>query len=270
MSTCGGTITAMPYITGSRLKVKRASKHLNELERKVRAFLDRHPERFTTQLDHLDFNYVFYNIAPNRPPPITLGPVFGDVVHNLRSTLDHIAWNLALRNLAGTDDDPFPMTAFPLIRNFTERNIKNFWDLVSDILPDAIPDIVDLQPAHRGNPDNHPLAVLDRLWNADKHRVNVKIPSRQFIPMFTTPGGQVERLRDGTRRIRVPKSKQKDFESRLRSEVLFEIPRTGERVDLVALRLIHDFVRDEVLPRFSRFLPESTGLVERQQGIANL
>lgn len=258
------------YVTGSRLKVKRASKHLNELERKARAFLDRHPERFTTQLDPQDFNYVIYEIAPHRPPPVTLGPVFGDVVHNLRATLDHIAWNLALRNLVGTGREPFDYTAFPLIRNFTEGSIRHFWNLTTDILPDAIPDIADLQPAHSGNPDDHPLAVLDRLWNADKHRVNVKIPSRQIIPVFATPGGQVEKFKDGTRRIRVPKWRQKDFALNLRREILFEIPRTGERVNLVTLRLIHDFVRDEVVPRFSRFLPESTGLVERQQGIAKL
>lgn len=258
------------YITGSRLRVERASKHLNELERKARSFIDRHPEQFTSQLDIQIFNYVIYDIAPNRPPPVTFGPVFGDVVHNLRSTLDHIAWNLALRNLVGTGNDPFDKTAFPLIRNFTEGSISGFWRLARDILPDAIPDIVDLQPAHGGNPGDHPLAVLDRLWNADKHRVNIKIPSRQTIPVFSTPGGQVETLKDGTRRIRVPRSKKDDFEEGLRSEVLFEIPHTGERVDLVALRLIHDFVRDEVVPRFSRFLPESTGLVERQQGIAKL
>jgi hypothetical protein len=258
------------YITGSRLKVKRASKHLNELERKTRAFLDRHPEQFTTHLDPQDLNYVFYDIAPGRPPPVTLGPVFGDVVHNLRATLDHIAWNLALRNLSGTGCQPFERTAFPLIRNFTEGSIHHFWELAADILPDAIPEITELQPAHSGNPDNHPLAVLDKLWNADKHRVNVKIPSRQIIPIFTSPGGQVKVLKDGTRRIRVPRWRQKDFEPSLRSEILFEIPHTGERVNLVTLRLIYDFVRDEVFPRFSRFLPESTGLIERRQGIVKL
>jgi len=258
------------YVTGSRLKVKRASKHLNELERKPRVFLDRHPERFTTHLDPQDFNYVIYYIAPNRPPPVTFGPVFGDVVHNLRSTLDHIAWNLALRNLADTDCEPSDDTAFPLIRNFTDGSVTYFWNSAVDILPDAIPDIADLQPAHARNPNDHPLAVLNRLWNADKHRFHVKIPSRQFIPMFTSPGGTVERLKDGTRRIRVPKWRKDDFEPNLRSEILFEIPLTGERVTLATLRLIHDFVRDEVVPRFSRFLPESTGLVERQQGIAKL
>jgi hypothetical protein len=259
----------MPYITGGRLKVRRAGKHLNELERKVRAFLDRHPERFTTQLDPYDFNYVFYDIAPNRAPPGTFGPVFGDVVHNLRSTLDHIAWNLALLNLRDTGREPYHETAFPLIRNFTDRSIDRFWRLTQDVLPDAIHDIIDLQPAHRENPDDHELAILDRLWNADKHRVNIQIPSRQYIPVFTGPGGSVQNLKDGTRRIRVAvwSNPRVNLEPHLRSEVLFEIPLTGERVDLAALRLIYNFINDKVLPRFSRFLSESTGIVEGQYSI---
>ena len=258
------------YITGSRLRVKRAHKHLNELERKAQSFLARHPESFTRQLDPKHLDYFLYEIAPNRPPPVTLGPVFGDVVHNLRSVLDHVAWNLALRNLSGTGEQPYEFTSFPIMLNFTAGSIKNFWDSLSDVLPAAIPDILDLQPAQGSNPADEPLAVLNRMWNADKHRFNIKIPSRQYIPELRTPGGQVGRLQDGTRRIRIPRSMSEEFEDRLRSEILFEIPGTGDRLGLVALRVLHDFVRDEVVARFSRFLPESTGLIERQQGIARL
>lgn len=258
------------FITGARLRVKRAHKHLNELERKASAFLERHPEDFTRKLDPHHLDYFIYEIAPNRPPPVTLGPVFGDVVHNLRSALDHIAWNLALRNLIESEREPFELTSFPIMLNFTGGSIKNFWDSVIDVLPVAIPDILDLQPAHSSDPSAHHLAVLTRLWNADKHRFNIKIPSRQHIPEIRTPGGRVEYLKNRTRRIRIPKSHHEEFEEKLRSEILFEIPKTGERVGLVALRLIHDFVRDEVVPRFASYLPESTGLIERRQGIAKL
>ena len=258
------------FITGARLRVKRAHKHLNELERKAGAFLKRHPEDFTRRLNPQNLDYFIYDVAPNKPPPVTLGPVFGDVVHNLRSALDHIAWNLALKNLVGSGLEPYRDTAFPLIENFTIGSIDYFYRLVEDVLPDAISDIADFQPANRSDPSAHPLAVLNRLWNADKHRYNIKIPSRQYIPEIGTPGGRFEYLKDRTRRIYIPRSHHKEFEDKLRSEILFEIPDTGERVGLVALRLIHDFVRDEVVPRFAIYLPESTGLVERRQGIARL
>lgn len=258
----------MPYITGARLKVKRASKHLNELERKVRAFLKRHPDRFTRQLDPDDFNYFIYEIPPNPAPPNTFGPVLGDVVHNLRSALDHIVWNLALLNLQGSGREPYKLTAFPILLDATNDNVKRFERLCKDVLPAAIPDIEELQPYHREDASKHELAILDALWNADKHRVNTTIPGRQYVPRFDGPGGWVHALHDGTRLIRVPVSSnpEQNLEPYIRSEVLFEIPNTGERVSLELLRRIFDVVSSDVVPRFARFLPESTGIVERQVG----
>lgn len=260
----------MPYITGARLKVKRARKHLNELNRKVGAFLDRHPDRFSRQLDPNDFRYFIYKIPPNPAPPGTFGPVFGDVVANLRSALDHIAWNLALLNLEreGADREPYWATAFPLILNTTSGSIDRFYRLLEDVLPDAVPDIIDLQPCHRDHPANTELAILDALWNADKHRVNVTIPARQFVPIFSGTGGRVDTLYDGTRLMRVTLASkpEENLEPYIATEVLFEIPKTTTRIGLNHLELIYKAVSEDVLPRFTRFLPESTGITERQYG----
>ena len=254
------------YITGSRLKVKRAGKHLNELERKVQAFLDRHPDEFTRQLDPDDLDYLIYEIPPNPAPPSTFGPVFGDVVHNLRSALDHIAWNLALLNLQGSSQEPYKFTAFPIILDTTTDSVRRFCRLCQHVLPAAIPYIVDLQPYHRGKPTSHELAILDALWNADKHRVNITIPGRQYVPEFRGPGGWVKTLDDGTRlmRVTVASNPEQNLEPHIRSKVLFEIPNTGERVDLGLLGDIYEMVNSDVIPRFTRFLPESAGIVDRQ------
>lgn len=258
----------MAYITGARLKVKRARKHLNELNRKVGAFLDRHPDKFSRQLDPEDFRYFIYKIPPVPAPPATFGPVLGDVVHNLRSALDHIAWNLALLNLQGTSREPYGLTAFPLILDTTPGSIDKFYRLLEDVLPDAVPDIIDLQPCHRQYPPGYELAILDALWNADKHRVNVTIPARQYVPIFTGPGGWVRKLDDGTRlmRVSVASNPEQNLEPNIAIEVLFEIPRIGTRISLDLLRLIYKMVSEDVIPRFTRFLPESTGIVERQYG----
>lgn len=261
----------MPYITGSRLKVKRAGRHLNELERKVGAFLRRHPDRFSSKLDKDDLRYVIYDLPPVPAPPNTFGPIVGDIVHNLRSALDHIAWNLALRNLEGTDTTPYDRTAFPILDNIRPQSIDWFYRCVQDVLPDAIPIIEELQPDHGSDTVQiHPLVILNGLWNGDKHRVNTTIPARQYIPEFTGPdtGYRLTCFDDGTRQMRVPiwSDPKKNLEPHIRSKVLFEIPDTALRVDLVVLRMICEFVRDVVLPPFAGFLPESTGIVERQYG----
>lgn len=258
----------MAYITGSRLKVRRAGKHLHELERKADSFLKRNPDKFTKHLDPQDFNYLIYEIQPNPAPPATFGPVFGDVVHNLRSALDHIAWQLALLNLEGTEERPYWNTAFPILTDKSRSSARKFKRLTKDVLRDAIPVIKALQPYHRREAaGEHELAILDALWNADKHRANIAIPSRQYVPVFEPDRGGVECLPGGARRMRVPRwsKPEEKFEPYLRSEVMFEIPDpdSGPRVSLAVLRQVYEFVRDDVVPQFARFLPESTGLVER-------
>lgn len=242
---------------------------MNEFEGKVQAFLNRHPGRFTRQLDPNDLSFYIYTMAPNPAPPNTFGPVLGDVVHNLRSSLDHIAWNLALLNLEEATQEPYPFTAFPIIVEDGLSGTTKFDRLTQDVLPDAIPIIRDLQPYHRGNDANlHELAILDALWNSDKHRVNTSIAGREFVPMYDGPGGGVKILDDGTRLFRVPvrSNPEEHLEPHITTEVLFQIPKTRERVSLAFLDKMLEFVRSDVIPRFSRFLPESTGLVEREAG----
>ncbi len=255
----------MPYITGAKLKVRRAGKHLSELERKAMAFLERNPDQFSSKLDPEDFDFVIYEIPPNRAPPTTFGPVFGDIVHNLRSALDHIAWQLALL----TKSKPYKRTAFPIIIDRKADSLREFKRLTKDVWPAAIPIIRQLQPYHRGkNAKLHELAILHALWNDDKHRSHAPITGRQHFPLYTGRGRRVWTGEDGTKFMRVLRASdpKKNLETHFRSEVLFELPDSDERVSLAVLRAIYEFVRDEVLPEFSPYLPESTGLVEREMG----
>jgi hypothetical protein len=49
-------------------------------------------------------------------PTGEIGVIAGDAVHNLRSALDHLAWQLALLNTA----KPHPRTQFPIARSESE------------------------------------------------------------------------------------------------------------------------------------------------------
>lgn len=262
-------------VTGARLKVKRAGKHIRELDRKVNAFVERHAKKSRSEDDPDDLNYVIYTLPPNPAPPLTFGPVFADIVNNLRSALEHIAWNLAtlhLENTAGRRKPrkPHPQwTSFPIIRSFSNWDVCDFWSRVYDMPPEAIPDIVEFQPAHSSNPDAHYFAVLDDLWNRDKHRVHVPLPGRQYIPAIEGLGEvRVEVLEDHSRRIRLPKwcDPKRTLEPKLRMDVMFEVPKTGDRFSLAEMRMVYDLFSQKVIPRFSRFLPELRGPIERLHG----
>jgi hypothetical protein len=99
-------------------------------------------------------------------PPLPLWSlILGDAVHNLRSSLDHIAYELALRGVKakGLSRKPDRRTAFPLQ---IDQNSGQFDAALIDIVnQDVRKEIKRLQPYDRRN-CLWPLAELDI---ADKH-----------------------------------------------------------------------------------------------------
>ena len=257
----------MPYITGSRLKVERASKHLEELEREVRAFFDNNPYRPIRHVDPEDTRYFIYQFPPQPVPPLSLAVIVGDVVHNLRSSLDHIAWQLSLL----TTSEPYKNTAFPIFKDTKPTSVTNFKRMTKDVLPDAIRVIEALQPYHAGDTAEYThLWILNSLWNTDKHRLLNAVPVRLTVPAFSGPDGSIRHLPDGATLMRIPKSAEpeKNLEPEIRREILFEIPGPAGRVNLALLGQIHHVVANEVIPLFARFLLESGDRVDRRIGLA--
>jgi hypothetical protein len=255
----------MPFITGARLKAERAGVHLKEFEAMADNFINEHSHIYSRKLNPQNLDNYIYEFPPYPPPPMDLAVVLGDVTHNLRSALDHIAWQLALLHTA----EPIPATAFPILLDTSSKNVDRWKTLTKDILPDAKRVIEAVQPYHRGDAAKYDgLWIPHLLWNEDKHRFVATTPSRLTVPVFIGPGGRWTDLKDGSRRIEIPRSAEpeKYFEPSITRQILFQIPRSNDRVPLSILRSIYHLVADEIIPLFARFLPESGGLVERVQG----
>ena len=102
------------------------------------------------------------------------GLAFGECVHNLRSTLDNLAYALA-RLRCDPPKQPNQI-AFPIFQDqagFEKRGRRNI-----DQLPDEAASLIErIQPFQRdgslpvGSPDRNALVLLQWLSNTDKHRV---------------------------------------------------------------------------------------------------
>jgi hypothetical protein len=97
----------------------------------------------------------------------------GDCLHNLRSSLDHLAWQLVLAD-GGT---PTTRTDFPIFKCeglFREhkKSKKAPTGVVGGVSQQAAALIESLQPYNRtdGSPEEHPLWVVHHLNIIDKHR----------------------------------------------------------------------------------------------------
>lgn len=115
-----------------------------------------------------------------RPPP-EWSPIIGDIVHNYRSALDHLAYQLVRRagggrGVAGQTafpvftEDPFDPDAHPTITAAGEA-LTRWGRQTARMDADDIELIKMVQP-YRGNvePGLHPLAILNKLSNWDKHK----------------------------------------------------------------------------------------------------
>ena len=76
----------MIWAARSRVKIERAQKHISDLDAAAKAFLDSRPYDFT-----IDNNYEAGGFAATfratREPPLELGTIAGDAIHNLRGAL---------------------------------------------------------------------------------------------------------------------------------------------------------------------------------------
>lgn len=137
---------------GARLKVERADQHIHALERCLREFTE---NSFTTRphASGMDITYTFL------APPSEVALIFGDAVHNLRSALDHLTWELD-----AAEEDRDPRLQFPVGKD--RREFAKACRQVQSRTGRAALKALEAFPGGDGEA-LHSLSVLD---NEDKHR----------------------------------------------------------------------------------------------------
>lgn len=158
---------AHPDFLGVWAKFDAAKTDLEILDAQIDRHYRDHPGEAVLEADPKPPHYVVKLINTVPAPVLHWGVRVGHVVHDLRSALDHCAWLLASRKLGRTPtDDEAPWIQFP-IRQFG-RSYPGRYGTHLSATDRAIVD--PFQPDARGD-DHHPLTVLNRFSNHDKHRV---------------------------------------------------------------------------------------------------
>jgi hypothetical protein len=146
-------------------RLERADEHLAALDRERRAFRDQKNGRVVGEFESDTSTYVF-RFDGQLPDP-RIGLIVGEFAHNLRTALDHLAWQLVL--LRG--GSPTRSTEFPIEkrRKWYERRLKR--GALRGMSADDRAAIEQVQPYQAGEcaADTY-LALLAWLNNVDKHR----------------------------------------------------------------------------------------------------
>jgi len=159
-------------LTGSRVKIARARMHLEELDRAVNGFLAANPYDIYSEFDTQTGEEV-WRIKVLLPPPVELGGMIGDAVHNLRSALD-----LAVCQLVRVNNGKVAFnTGFPIYKDPKDYQAHGRTK-VQGVTPAALRIIDFLQPCNQpGRPEEHMNYILHRLDIEDKHRLLIPVGS---------------------------------------------------------------------------------------------
>jgi hypothetical protein len=181
-------------LTSSRLKLGRARDHLVALTRRVERFVRSDTYRLYSEHDTHTTEHTLRLRVVKQPKLDVWALLVGDVVHNLRSALDHIVWDLTARHLKVKP--PYPpvgdwlLLEFPIFRGKTKfygpprRTPTRGCGLykIRSVDPQLRACFDSLQPYHDGpKRDRNLLQVLHELDLIDKHR-NIPVVASTVAP----------------------------------------------------------------------------------------
>jgi len=159
-------------------KMRRAAVHYDALTDAAEAYLALPPYQITES--YTDDRKILRAVASIEPPE-ELALILGDLVQNLRSALDHLAWSFART----VRDPPSRLTQFPIMRTAPDdfaavTSVKH--------IPPAVRDIMEaMQPYRKEDPVGQligrQLATLRELSNRDKHQV-LLLAQRLVMPKY--------------------------------------------------------------------------------------
>jgi hypothetical protein len=158
------------YLDGVIAKLKRADSHYASLQDEIGAFLQRQPYTMRLDVDCKRGRYGLYVNGVREPPPLALSVIVGDFIHNLRSALDHLAWQLVLFS----GNAPGDRTQFPIFTSepVGGRPLKAWSRMTAGMNDLILSEIRRVQPYTAGDSAAFTaLAILNALSNEDKHRL---------------------------------------------------------------------------------------------------
>ncbi len=170
-------------LDGCRAKLARAQETIQALQKEVANFEQPSAPPFRVARENVGNEFVF-RVYGNSELPLRFSVLAGEVIHHLRSSLDHVVHALVLANKhKPTYYHQFPICSTP----------KQFKDAcqrkqIEGVSLSAKRLIANVQPYTTLTPDDTILSVVAQLDNQDKHRLLVVLQAAAHIGDHLTFG----------------------------------------------------------------------------------
>lgn len=151
-------------------KINRAKQLKKELQEELDSFFAQHPYKIDTKLDPQSKRLIYYLTKADKVPE-EISLITGDIIQNLRSSLDHLAYKL-FTVVPGNKTEGRHIY-FPIADNFDQYEKDK--DRKTEGLDQRARDLIDaIKPYKEGNKI---LWKIHKLNNIDKHRLLVTVGS---------------------------------------------------------------------------------------------
>jgi hypothetical protein len=183
-----GTFDGLSGFSGAAGKLVRCRYQLRELNERFESFVKGHPytlsSKFEPRPDEQIGDYLFI-VDTISVPKREWGVLIGELVHNMRSALDHTIYAAAT--------SPGDKNQFPIFTDKTDwdRKVESMLRSVPDEIVEIVEEAQPYNAPPGTDPKTHLLAILNRLSNYDKHRL--------LHTSVVTLQGAAPGLSDGTR-----------------------------------------------------------------------
>ncbi|MES2134989.1 MAG: hypothetical protein V4449_01985 [Patescibacteria group bacterium] len=146
-------------------KITRAKQLIDELQIKVTAYFAADPYKIGTKKDPVNGRLIYY-IQEIKDLPVEIKTITGDVIQNLRSALDQLAYSLFIK--AGGAPADARHVYFPIVESEIKFKEANTQKKIAGLSQIAVNAIIAVRPYKEGNIR---LWQLHELNNLDKHRL---------------------------------------------------------------------------------------------------
>jgi hypothetical protein len=160
---------------GCWAKIERAKEQIGYLNGEITTLLNSGAYSVVGECQPERQRYVFKVLGP--AVPLRIAVIAGEIIHQLRSSFDHVVWALASKNgIADVERIVFPVCSTP--ERF-ERAVRN--GIIKGVSRSERPLIEALQPYRTPDPPNSILRIVHDLDIADKHRLLVVVTHALII-----------------------------------------------------------------------------------------
>jgi hypothetical protein len=169
-----------PPLDGCWAKIERANENIKNLEAEIAAFVSPGNQSVICHVDHEAKDCHF--TAFGQPIPLRFSVLIGEIVHHLRSSLDHLAWALVLSR----HETPDFKTQFPICLTPEKFEVARKGGIMKGISGSAQTIIERVQPYHntnwRSTAHDSPLMIIHDFDNTDKHKLLAVVVSATYSP----------------------------------------------------------------------------------------